>query len=132
MEGAGDLEERSKLEANVFARILPAIDVTRGAYGREFERGSTPVDSDLRTDLAKCLSALSSIKLMWPLPQDTFDAEVMLLLEHVFEDLKAILESLSQSANRNRISEWNLRSVRLAFDAVVDVARMWVGNQSIR
>jgi hypothetical protein len=120
MEWAAEVEERSKLEADVFACIMPAIDATRRVYEREHD--FTPEEHDLERELVKLLSGLGSMKLMWPLPQTAFDAEILLLMKHVFDNLENTLESLDRSTKR--VSEWILRGVHLAFDAVVDVATM--------
>jgi hypothetical protein len=101
MEAAAALEERSELQANVFACI---------------EHVLTPGKTGLETDLEKCLSALFSMKSTWPLPQDAFDAEILLLMGHVFEDLQATL--------RQHTSEIVLLDIILVFDAVVDVTKM--------
>jgi hypothetical protein len=86
MEGATDLEERSKLEANVFACIMPAIDATRRVYERR--HGFTSEENNLKSNLAMLLSGLGLIKLIWPLPKEAFDAEILLLMTHIFEDLE--------------------------------------------
>jgi hypothetical protein len=122
MEGATDLEERSKLEANVFACIMPAIDATRRVYERR--HGFTSEENNLKSNLAMLLSGLGSIILIWPLPKEAFDAEILLLMTHIFEDLEGTLEPLHHSGKSNPISEWALRHVSLAFHAVVDVATM--------
>jgi hypothetical protein len=122
MEAAAGLEERDVLETKVFACLMPAIDATRRVYERG--RGFIPDEDDLKTDLAKLLSQLGSVKLMWPLPIDPFDAEVLLLMIHVLEDLNAILGTLLHSDKPNLTSEGSLLSVQLAFDAVIDVAKM--------
>jgi hypothetical protein len=116
MEAAAALEERSELQANVFACIEPAINAIWRVHGRESEHDLTPGKTGLETDLEKCLSALFSMKSTWPLPQDAFDAEILLLMGHVFEDLQATL--------RQHTSEIVLLDIILVFDAVVDVTKM--------
>jgi hypothetical protein len=122
MEAATGPGERSELEADVFACIMPAIDATRGIYERERGYRYAPEESNLECGLAKLLSGLGSMKLMWPLPQDAFDAGILLLMKRVFKDLEGVHESLYHSARHD--SEWILRGFQLAFEAVVDVATM--------
>jgi hypothetical protein len=116
MEAVAARAERSKLEAKVFAYIGVAINALWRVYGRELEHVLTPGKTDLKTDLDKCLLALFSIISTWLLPQDAFDAKILLLMGHVFEDLQATL--------RQHASEMSLGDIILVFDAVVDVTKM--------
>jgi hypothetical protein len=76
-------------ENKIFERIVSVMDSTIRPYRSESSPGSKDDGLQLPNELAKCLSALSSLKLMWPLPPGPFDA---LSLEHVLlvlEDLEA-------------------------------------------
>jgi hypothetical protein len=130
-----DTGERAELEGELFIRIMSAIDATRPAY--EDERASMHKRDDLKTEFAKCLSALSSLKLAWPLPRHPFDAEALRLIEDVFKDLDATRLALNNSANSlvtprvpdQVVSGQILTSsiecaqrCRLSFEAIVDMA----------
>jgi hypothetical protein len=123
------------VENKLFERIVSVMDSTIRPYRSESSPGFKDDSLQLPIELAKCLSALNSLKLMWPLPPGPFDA---LSLEHVLpvlEDLEASCKTherivfvpsparptavryLDSSVARMRDCQW-------ALEAVVDVATM--------
>jgi hypothetical protein len=134
-EEGTDTGARAELEGELFIRIMSTIDAIRLAY--EHERGSMPKRNGMKTEFAKCLSALSSLKLAWPLPQHPFDARALRLIEDVFNDFDATRLAPTNSANSSfpprapgqvGTGQKLLSSIECAhnclssFEAIVDVA----------
>jgi hypothetical protein len=138
-EEGTDTGVRAELEGELFIRIMSAIDATRLAY--EHERDSVPKRNGMKTEFAKCLSALSSLKLVWPLPRHPFDAQALRLIEDVFKDLDATRLAPTNSANRSfpprapgqigtgqtlSSSIECAQNFRSSFEAIGDVALVYV------
>lgn len=126
MAKRADRSERGDLEVDLFVRIVSVIDSTRLVYDRQSTSTSNVTglvdeyksksEQRVRSEFARCLSALGSIKLMWPLPQPPFDAKTLKHIKDVFRDF----DRVEWGSNPKDIGV--LRHYRFAFDAIVDVA----------
>jgi hypothetical protein len=133
-EQGPDLRGRAELEDDLFIRIISTIEATRLSY--EQERAIIMKDNGLETELAKCLSALCSLKPAWPLPQHPFDMQTLRHIEDVFKAFDAAYLNPSNPTSTSsqsratglyvskRISQWRFKCAQrccLAFDAIVEV-----------
>jgi hypothetical protein len=123
------MAERADLEIKLFALLVRAIDAASSMYA---EGEYSVLKGDFDSNLGECLSALGYLKLMWPLPQMPFDAQILKYIEDVFTEFDAVCPFQTQprfkgshrSGRHDLSSERILRtmSCRVAFDAIVDVA----------
>jgi hypothetical protein len=125
------MAERAELETKLFALLVRAIDAASRMYAIE---QYSVFDDDFDSELGECLSALGYLKLMWPLPQIPFDAQILKHIVDVFTEFDAVCPApilptfkASHSSGRHSLSARNIQLTmrcRLACDAIVDVATM--------
>lgn len=108
--------DRADLEIELFARIVPVIDSTRLRY--EGQHDDTDEQREWKFEAAEILSALGSIKLMWPLPQEMIDGTTLEQVKVLFQDFS----SFQWYQKPRRIV--SIQKYHRVFDAIFDIANM--------